>query len=250
MALRKSGRAILDGIDLDVPPGRITVLMGPSGSGKTSVLRLLNRLDDPTSGTICYAGRLLSEYPVSELRRRVAFVFQTPTLFPGTVLQNLLTASRLGSVPDDQKDGRLREVTHLAQLDPGLLDRDVRELSVGQQKRAMIARALVSRPAVLLLDEPTASLDAETAARLLRTVRHLAHDRGLTVLISTHRLEEARAVGDSSVLLRDGRIIEVRPGGVDPATLPLPKQGEGARAEERGRKNERTGRRGAARDRC
>lgn len=231
VSLRKSGRTILDGIDLDLPAGRITALLGSSGSGKTSLLRLLNRLDDPTSGTILYAGRLLSEYPVSEFRRRVAFVFQTPTPFPGTVRDNLLTAGSLGAIPDDRIDRRLREAARLAQLDPELLDRDAHELSVGQQQRAMIARALVNQPTVLLLDEATAALDTETAGRLLRVVRYLAHDRGLTVIMSTHRLHEARTIGDSRVRLTEGRIVEGQSASAEPARPSLAGRPEEARTE-------------------
>lgn len=212
VSCERGGRAVLSGVDLDVPEGRITVLIGPSGSGKTSLLRLLDRLDDPSSGTISYGGRSLSAYPVTELRREVAFVFQTPVLFPGTVRDNLAEAARIGRIPAPAVDERARQVAALAELDIALLERDGRELSVGQQQRATLARALVNRPRALLLDEPTASLDAETSERLLRTIRRLAHDEGLTVVLATHRLEEARAIADFTVMLWDGRVVETTPG--------------------------------------
>ncbi len=211
VSCERGGRAVLSGVDLDVPEGRITVLIGPSGSGKTSLLRLLDRLDDPSSGTISYGGRSLSAYPVTELRREVAFVFQTPVLFPGTVRDNLAEAARIGGIPAPEVDERAREVAALAELDIALLERDGRELSVGQQQRATLARALVNRPRALLLDEPTASLDAETSERLLRTVRRLAHDEGLTVVLATHRLDEARSIADFIVMLGDGRVVETTP---------------------------------------
>ncbi len=229
VSCERGGRVVLSAVDLEVAEGRITALIGPSGSGKTSLLRLLDRLDDPTSGTISYGGRPLPAYPVTQLRREVAFVFQTPVLFPGTVRDNLAEAARIGKIPTPEVDERAREVAALAELDIALLERDGRELSVGQQQRAALARALVNRPGALLLDEPTASLDAETAERLLRTIRRLVRDEGLTVVLATHRLEEARAVADFTVRLRDGRVVEAESTGgirVETDAVP-PAAGEG-----------------------
>lgn len=201
----KNGHSILHGIDLAIPRSRITVLLGPSGSGKTSLLRLLNRLDDPTAGTILFEGRPLGGYPVIGLRRRVAFVFQTPVMFDGTVRANLETACRVAEMDEAEFTRRVDIVAALAELDRAWLDRDGRELSLGQQQRANLARALVAGPKVLLLDEPTASLDAETARRLLATIRRLVRAEGLTVVLATHRMDEARRIGDGAIALRAGR---------------------------------------------
>src|SRR5262245_28530721 len=95
----KEGITVVDGIELDIPHGAITALVGPSGAGKTSLLRLLNRLDDPVSGEIFYQARPITQYPVQELRRKVDFVFQTPVMFPGTVRDNLHVALALGEEP-------------------------------------------------------------------------------------------------------------------------------------------------------
>ena len=207
--IERGGRAVLDGVDLDVPAGRVTVLLGPSGSGKTSLLRILNRLDDPAGGEVLYRGRPLVDYPVRELRRRVGFVFQAPVMFDGTVEENLRAPARVAGWTEDETGRRVREALELAELDAELLDRPGSELSVGQQQRANLARTLVNRPETLLLDEPTSALDAVTSRRLLRTFRRLTVDEGRTAVMATHREEEARASGDLAVLLSEGGVDRV-----------------------------------------
>lgn len=204
----RQGVDVLAGLDLEIPVGRITALLGPSGAGKTSLLRLLDRLDEPTSGEVFYRGRPLEDYPVRELRRRVGFVFQTPVMFPGTVGDNLRTAARLSGADGEEIAGRLLEVLSLAELDPELAERPGERLSIGERQRANIARALMTGPEALLMDEPTSALDPETADRLLETVRHLSDRLGLTVVIVTHRLDEARLVAGHAVVLEAGRVIE------------------------------------------
>ncbi|MBI4540977.1 MAG: ATP-binding cassette domain-containing protein [Gemmatimonadetes bacterium] len=204
----KDGAAVLDGVSLEIPPGCITVLVGPSGAGKTSLLRLLNRLDDPVAGDIFYHGRRVDSYPVRELRCRVAFVFQVPLLFAGTVRDNLWVAAELAGLEGREFEERAREALALAELDASVADRPGDRLSVGEKQRVTIARALVSAPEALLMDEPTAALDPETAERLLDTIRHLVEKRGLTIVMVTHRLAEARRAGDFAVLLDRGRVVE------------------------------------------
>jgi putative ABC transport system ATP-binding protein len=205
----KAGAVVLDGVDLEIQERQVTALVGPSGAGKTSLLRLLNRLDDPVRGEILYRGRPLAEYPVRELRCRVGFVFQTPVMFPGTVRENLREAAELaGSAPEDLDD-EMRTAMDLAELDGALLSREGDRLSVGEMQRANIARALMTRPDVLLMDEPTSALDPETADRLTETIRHLSSERGLTIVMVTHRLAEARRASDVTVVIEAGRVIEV-----------------------------------------
>ncbi len=204
----KAGRVLLDGVDLELPGGVVTALMGPSGAGKTSLLRLLNRLDDPRSGAILYDGRPLAGYPVRVLRRRVGFVFQTPVMLGTTVRSDLELAAEvtpLGPAPECRP---VEDALALAEVDPGLLDRPVDELSGGQKQRVNIARALVTRPDALLLDEPTSALDPATADRLTETLARLADAAGLTVVFATHRFEEARRTSQRAVVLVDGRIVE------------------------------------------
>ncbi|MCX7892077.1 MAG: ATP-binding cassette domain-containing protein [Burkholderiales bacterium] len=205
----RDGRTTLDGIDLDLPRGGFTALIGPSGSGKTSLLRLLNRLDDPASGTIEFLGRPIAEYRVRELRRRIGFVFQAPVMFPGTVLANLQAAHGLAKaeVPPVDESGA-RELLALAGLDPDFVGRQALDLSGGEKQRVALARALTTAPEVLLLDEPTAALDPEVADRLVHTLSELRVSRSLTMVMVTHRLREARIAATYVAMLEAGRVVE------------------------------------------
>jgi len=228
---------VLDGVELDIPHGAITALVGPSGAGKTSLLRLLNRLDDPVSGDIVYRARAITHYPIQALRRHVGFVFQTPVMFPGTVRDNLLVALTLGgralqpcadavapraktpscvpthasapgpSAEDQDAERRVAAAMALAELDGTLCDRDGDRLSGGQKQRVNIARALLTSPDVLLMDEPTSALDPETADRLMETTRRLSQEQHLTVVMVTHRLSEARRTSDMTIVLERGRVV-------------------------------------------
>ena len=203
----KDGMTVLDGVELDIPHGAITALVGPSGAGKTSLLRLLNRLDDPVSGDIVYRARAITHYPVQELRRKVGFVFQTPVMFPGTVRDNLQAALTLGDATGKDVERRMAAAMALAELDGTLCDRDGDRLSGGQKQRVNIARALLTSPDVLLMDEPTSALDPETADRLMETTRRLSQEQHLTVVMVTHRLSEARRTSDMTVVLERGRVV-------------------------------------------
>jgi putative ABC transport system ATP-binding protein len=224
VSLRRPGVGmVLHDIDLTVPAGRITAVVGPSGSGKSSLLRLLNRLDDPTAGWISYDGRPLGDYDVRDLRRRVGFVFQAPVLFTGTVADNLAVAAELAGLTQAGRDGSRRGALHgsvddacrhacrAAELDEELLGREVDRLSGGERQRVTIARALVAAPAALLMDEPTSALDPATADRLVDTIRRMSRDAALTVVLVTHRHDEARRVSDLAVLLERGRIAAAGP---------------------------------------
>lgn len=214
----REGNVVLDGVELEIMQGEITALVGASGAGKTSLLRLLNRLDDPTGGEIFYESKPINRYAVQELRRRVGFVFQTPVMFPGTLRDNLRAAIMLGKQIEQKNDGgaddkdrneqRIAEAMRLAELDAALGEQDGGRLSVGQKQRANIARALVTAPDVLLMDEPTSALDPETADRLMDTIRRLKQEKKLTVVMVTHRLAEARRVSDTIIVMERGRIVE------------------------------------------
>jgi putative ABC transport system ATP-binding protein len=207
----KAGTRVLDGVDLDIPQRLLTALVGPSGAGKTSLLRLLNRLDDPTGGLVQYRGRALDELPVRSLRRRVGFVFQTPVMFAGTVRDNLGEAAALSDDPEPDLEGRFRTAMDRAELEPELLDRPGGRLSVGQQQRVNLARALMSEPDTLLMDESTSALDPQTASRLMDTVRRMSAAGTLTVVFVTHRLQEARRFSDVTAVLDAGRVLAAGP---------------------------------------
>jgi ABC-type multidrug transport system fused ATPase/permease subunit len=170
----------------------VTALLAPSGAGKSTLLRCLNRLIAPDRGEVQLDGVDITAIDPRELRRRVGLVAQLPVMLPGTVRENVLYAIE-HPAPD-----RAVTALHAAGLDEGFADRVARELSGGERARVALARALARDPEVLLLDEPTAALDHDTAARVGATLRALADD-GLAVLLATHDLELAGAVADRRV---------------------------------------------------
>lgn len=207
---RRQGRPVLSNISLTIARGKATCLIGESGSGKTSLLRLLNRLESPQSGHILYNGEPLESYPVRELRRRVAFAFQAPVMFEGTVLQNVLTSVRLAEVrnaPGPQHQERARTLLAMAELDPDYADRDAGRLSGGEKQRVALARALMSNPDVLLLDEPTSALDPASAERVVAMLARLIN-QGLTVVMATHRMDEVEELGARVIVMESGKVAE------------------------------------------
>jgi putative ABC transport system ATP-binding protein len=197
----------LRGVSLDIPAGEVVAIVGPSGAGKTSLIRLLDRLDDPASGIVSYNGVPVSSMPVRELRRRVGFVFQAPVMFPGTVAENLEVARSLAPPSSSTAADALR----LAGLDVALASRDAESLSGGERQRVSIARALMSNPDALLLDEPTSALDPDVADHVMATIRTLADVMHLTIVMVTHRLVEARGASTHVVFMEAGRVVESGP---------------------------------------
>ncbi len=189
----------LDGLDARLPAGGLTVVAGPSGSGKSTLLRLCNRLEVPSAGTVRHRGTDVSERDPLELRRAVAMVFQRPVTFAGTVLDNLREAD------PDCDAGRAVELLEHAGLDETFLERDAGELSGGEAQRACLARALATDPRVMLMDEPTSSLDGRAATVLERLARQLVDD-GTPVVWVTHSEEQMRRLADHVVLLGAGRV--------------------------------------------
>jgi putative ABC transport system ATP-binding protein len=208
LELERAGRPVLRQLTLDLPRVAITGIVGPSGAGKTSLLRLLNRLDEPTSGEIRFEGKPLTGYPVRALRRRVGFVFQRAAMFTGTIADNLRAAVEIGGPEAARLAPDMEAVLRAVGLGPECATRDAEELSGGEQQRVSIGRALMTRPELLLLDEPTASLDPETAQLLLSTIARLAAEHQLCILMITHRLSEARRFTTHTVMLEAGRVVE------------------------------------------
>jgi putative ABC transport system ATP-binding protein len=199
----KQGVEILRGIDWRVPEGRISIILGPSGSGKTSLLRLLNRLDEPTSGRIQYGGNAIDSYEVYRLRREVGMVFQRPELFEGTVRENLLFGSDLHKINVNTDN-----ILSLVALENDMLDRDVSTLSGGQAQKVSIGRSVAVGPRVLLMDEPTSGLDPTATLQIETLVRRLVETLGLTCIFVTHLIEQARRVGDRAIVIMDGQKVE------------------------------------------
>jgi putative ABC transport system ATP-binding protein len=208
----RGGRRVLAGVTIDLPKGGFSALIGPSGAGKTSLLRLLNRLDDPASGAVRFLGRPIVDFPVRALRRRVGFVFQTPAMFPGTVAANLAVVPTLGgNATAADVSAHIAESLRLVELGADFGERIAADLSGGEKQRVALARALMTGPEVLLLDEPTAALDPEVAEHLMQTLRRLRESTGLTIVMVTHRLSEARVASTHAVMLEAGRVVEAGP---------------------------------------
>lgn len=203
---------ILDNVSFSAAKGRITAIVGPSGGGKSSLIRLINRLDDPTSGRILLDGTDIAGMDPLLLRRKVAMVLQRPFMFPGTLLHNLqrpLVYRREPVQTAESPDvGRILE---LARLTRDLLDRDARSLSIGQQQRASLARAVITSPAVLLLDEPTSALDRPTGNQLAVALQDICRQREMAVVLVTHDLRLAGRIADDLIYLEAGRIRESGP---------------------------------------
>lgn len=220
---RFSGKTVLDGVDLSVAAGSVTVILGPSGSGKSTLLRCINHLEKLDGGTIRIGGELVgyqqrgntlhevSDRVISRQRSRIGMVFQQFNLFPHrTVLQNIIDAPiRV------KKESRINAVAKarllLAQV--GLSGREndwPQQLSGGQQQRVAIARALAMDPDVMLFDEPTSALDPELVGEVLQVIRALAHS-GITMVVVTHEVGFAREVADNIVFMEEGKIIASGP---------------------------------------
>jgi len=201
--------AILAGISFGARPGEITAIVGPSGGGKSTLVRLVNRLDEPTSGRIRLYGEDVSALDPLQLRRRVGMVLQKPFMFEGTVLVNLQRPFLYRNAPPPGAgSGEVLGALELARLSPELLERDARTLSLGQQQRVSLARALITGPQVLLLDEPTSALDRPTSDRLAATLQEICRSQRLVVILVTHDLRLAGRVADYLVYLEGGQILE------------------------------------------
>ena len=199
----------VDNLDLQINPGEFSALCGPSGSGKTTILNMIGALDMPTSGAVYLEGRNLSSLrsgALSQLRRdRVGFVFQAYNLVPVlTAYENAEFVLALQNVPVIERRERVMAVLEEVGM-ADYVDRRPDELSGGQQQRVAIARAVVSNPAIVLADEPTANVDSEAANTILDLMEQLNEEKGVTFLFSTHDqrvMDRARRL----VRLRDGRL--------------------------------------------
>ncbi len=204
VALRRGDRAVLQDVDLSVPGHGITVLVGPSGAGKPSLLRLMNRLEAPETGTVRVLGEDVATRDPLALRRQVGMVFQRPIPFAGSVRDNLRVA--VPGAGDEELDDVLRR----AGLDGTFLDREATRLSGGEAQRMCLARTLAAGPSVLLMDEPTSALDADAGSVVERTGRALA-DAGVPLVWVTHDRVQAARIADHVVRLAEGRVVACGP---------------------------------------
>ncbi len=191
---RRGGVTVLHGVDLELDHGA-TALLGPSGSGKSTLLRLLNRLADPSAGTVTFRDRPVSQMDPHELRREACLVPQTPAPLPGTVADNVRFGPSLCG-----READVGAALEQAGLDPAFADRDAGKLSVGEAQRLMLARALALEPAVLLLDEPTAALDEDARDGVEETLSRL----DVSMVLVTHDRGQAARLAERVVRIEDG----------------------------------------------
>jgi putative ABC transport system ATP-binding protein len=196
-------KILVEDVNFEVRVGEVLAIVGPSGSGKSSLLRLLNRLDEPTSGTAVVQGTDYRQISPGELRRKLGLVTQHPFLFPGTVAQNL----RFG--PEQHGESLLQDSLEelLARVGlRGYAERNVANLSGGEAQRVSVARTLANHPLVLLLDEPTSALDETSKAEVESLLQEIVHDQKLTCILVTHDTAQAARLAERALLLESGRV--------------------------------------------
>jgi osmoprotectant transport system ATP-binding protein len=199
----------VDALDLTIAEGEIVILVGPSGCGKTTTLKMINRIIEPTSGTIRLQGEDVTRADPDRLRRRIGYVIQQVGLFPHqTIGRNITTVPRLLGWPRKRVEERLDELLHLVGMDPGTYrDRFPKELSGGQRQRIGVARALAADPPVMLMDEPFGALDPISRERLQNEFLRLQREIRKTIVFVTHDIDEAVKMGDRIAILREGSAV-------------------------------------------
>jgi len=201
-------RRLVDDVTIAIEPGEVLAVVGPSGAGKSSFLRLLNRLDEPTGGTVLIDGADYRAIAPRDLRRRVGMVMQTAYLFPGSVAGNIAFGPRQRgeALPVEQIDALLTRVGL-----PGFAARDVGVLSGGEAQRVSLARMLANAPEALLLDEPTSALDETSARGIEELILGIIRERAMTCVIVTHNKPQAARIAARAMLMESGKLVAVGP---------------------------------------
>ncbi len=213
---RAGAAVLLNKVNLSVERGEIFTVIGPTGAGKTTLLRLINLLDRPSAGDIYFDGEKItgSSGNVVQVRRRMAMVFQKPAVFNSTVYENVAYPLKVRGYHEKTDRTRVYGLLDTIGLG-GYAKRKAKTLSGGEAQRVALARAVVSKPDLLLLDEPTANLDPGTVKMIERLVMDFNRERGLTVIMSTHDMQQAQRVAGRVGVLMNGRLVQVgRPGDV------------------------------------
>ena len=212
LVVRRGGRAVVDGVSLEVRPGELLVIIGPSGSGKTTLLSTLNRLVEMDGGTIRIDDDAIAALPAHELRRRIGYCFQGLGLFPHmSVAENIGVTPSLIGWDRSRIDRRVDDLLERVGLSRSMRDRLPSELSGGQAQRVAVARALAAEPPLLLLDEPFGALDPDTRARLQDELAALQRTLGVTTMLVSHDLGEALVLATRIAVLVDGRLAQIGP---------------------------------------
>ena len=204
-----ANKRVLHQVTMEISSGELLAIVGPSGSGKSTFLRVLNRLIEPEQGRILLSGRDIRKIAPPQLRARVSLVAQKPYLFAGTVQENLEASAKLRrTAPPNFKSKELLQVLNMCSVDASWMNRDARKLSIGEQQRVSLARSLFGPCEVLLLDEPTSSLDRPNADQMAKTFKILAKEKGLGIIVVTHDLRLAEMCADRIALMFEGSILE------------------------------------------
>lgn len=202
------GRILVADVSFEVRRGETLAIVGPSGSGKSSLLRLMNRLDEPSNGTVFLEGEDYRQIAPRELRRRVGMVLQRPFLFPGTVSTNLRFGPRQrGQELSASAVDELLSGVGLA----GFASRDVSNLSGGEAQRVSFARTLANSPEALLLDEPTSALDDIAKGEVEALIQHIGRERGIPCILVTHDVAQAARLAERALILENGRAVRTGP---------------------------------------
>lgn len=201
----QGGQAAVDDLSMSIDKGAITVFVGPSGCGKTTSLRMINRMVEPTSGTITVDGRDVTSVPAAQLRRSMGYVMQSSGLMPHrSVLDNIATVPRLNGVSRADSRKRAEELLDVVGLASVLGRRYPSQLSGGQQQRVGVARALAADPPVLLMDEPFSAVDPVVRDELQKELLRLQRDLAKTIVFVTHDIDEATVLGDKVAVFAGG----------------------------------------------
>ena len=199
------GTVAVDNLSLEIPDRSITVFVGPSGCGKTTTLRMINRMIEPSEGTITLDGKDITQQPVNTLRRSMGYVIQNAGLFQHrTIVDNIATVPRLLGWSKDKARARARELMERVGLDGALAKRYPYQLSGGQQQRVGVARALAADPPVLLMDEPFSAVDPVVRKGLQDELLRIQEELGKTIVFVTHDIDEAVKIGTMVAVMRTG----------------------------------------------
>ena len=199
------GTVAVDNLSLEIPDRSITVLVGPSGCGKTTTLRMINRMIEPSEGTITIDGKDITQQPVNTLRRSMGYVIQNAGLFQHrTILDNIATVPRMLGWGKEKSRARARELMERVGLDGALAKRYPYQLSGGQQQRVGVARALAADPPVLLMDEPFSAVDPVVRKGLQDELLRIQEELGKTIVFVTHDIDEAVKIGTMVAVMRTG----------------------------------------------
>ncbi|SDC11485.1 betaine/proline/choline family ABC transporter ATP-binding protein [Shouchella lonarensis] len=203
------GKTAVSSLSLNVKKGEFVCIIGPSGCGKTTTMKMVNRLHEPTAGTILVDGKdVMAQDPVT-LRRKIGYVIQQIGLFPHmTIEENIVVVPKLLGWPEQKKKARARELLQLVDMDESFLTRYPNELSGGQQQRIGVLRALAADPPLILMDEPFGALDPITRDTLQEEFKRLQQSLDKTIIFVTHDMDEAIKLADRIAIMKDGKLVQ------------------------------------------